>query len=56
MGDAVPERDIPLYLGYWREGRLPVELLHTDTKQLDDINEGLDALAAGQVVRRLFRA
>lgn len=56
MGDAVPERDIPLYLGYWREGRLPVELLHTDTKPLAEINEGLDALAAGKVVRRLFRA
>lgn len=56
MGDAVPERDIPLYLGYWREGRLPVELLHTDTKPLEEINEGLDALTAGRVVRRLFRA
>jgi alcohol dehydrogenase len=56
MGDAVPGRDIPLYLGYWREGRLPVELLHTDTRPLDEINEGLDALAAGQVVRRLFQA
>jgi len=56
MGDAVPRRDIPAYLGYWREGRLPVELLHTDTRPLAEINEGLDALASGQVVRRLFRA
>ena len=56
MGDAVPERDIPLYIGYWREGRLPVELLHTDTKPLAEINEGLDALTAGKVVRRLFQA
>lgn len=56
MGDAVPERDIPLFLSYWREGRLPVQLLHTDTKPLAEINEGLDALAAGQVVRRLFQA
>ncbi|GAB5080680.1 zinc-dependent alcohol dehydrogenase family protein [Arthrobacter sp. AD-310] len=56
MGDAVPERDIPRYLGYWREGRLPVELLHSDTRPLAEINEGLDALAAGRVVRRLFQA
>ena len=56
MGDAVPARDIPKYLGYWREGRLPVELLHTDTRPLAEINEGLDALASGQVVRRLFQA
>lgn len=56
MGDAVPSRDIPGYLGFWREGRLPVELLHTDTRPLSEINEGLDALASGQVVRRLFQA
>jgi alcohol dehydrogenase len=56
MGDAVPSRDIPLYLGYWRAGKLPVELLHTDTRPLTEINEGLDALASGQVVRRLFQA
>lgn len=56
MGDAVPGRDIPLYLQYWRDGKLPVELLHSDTKPLADINEGLDALSAGHVVRRLFQA
>ncbi|MGY4544400.1 Zn-dependent alcohol dehydrogenase [Arthrobacter sp. UYNi723] len=56
MGDAVPERDIPLFLNYWRQGKLPVELLHTDTRPLAEINEGLDALAEGQVVRRLFQA
>ncbi|THJ68782.1 alcohol dehydrogenase [Arthrobacter echini] len=54
MGDAVPERDIPLYLDLWRRGRLPVELLHTDTRSLDDLNESLDALAEGRVVRRIF--
>ncbi|WP_394940245.1 alcohol dehydrogenase catalytic domain-containing protein [Psychromicrobium sp. YIM B11713] len=54
MGDAVPERDVPRYLGFWREGRLPIELLHTDTKALSEINESLDALASGAVVRRLF--
>ncbi len=54
MGDAVPERDIPLYLELWRDGRLPVELLHTDTRPLDDLNESLDALAEGRVVRRIF--
>ncbi|MFC5928530.1 alcohol dehydrogenase [Cryobacterium melibiosiphilum] len=54
MGDSVPERDIPRYLALWRAGRLPVELLHTDTRPLAEINEGLDALAEGRVVRRLF--
>lgn len=54
MGDAVPERDIPVYLDLWRRGLLPVELLHTDTRPLADINESLDALAEGRVVRRIF--
>lgn len=54
MGDADPARDIPAYIQMWRDGRLPVELLHTDTRPLAEINEGLDALADGLVVRRLF--
>jgi Zn-dependent alcohol dehydrogenase len=54
MGDAVPERDIPAYLDLWRKGRLPVELLHTDTRPIEDLNESLDALAEGRVVRRIF--
>ena len=54
MGDADPARDIPAYIQLWRDGRLPIELLHTDTRPLVEINEGLDALADGRVVRRLF--
>jgi alcohol dehydrogenase len=54
MGDAVPARDIPAYLEMWRRGVLPVELLHSDTRPLADINESLDALAEGRVVRRIF--
>ncbi|OUM42077.1 alcohol dehydrogenase catalytic domain-containing protein [Arthrobacter sedimenti] len=54
MGDAVPERDIPAYLDLWRQGVLPVELLHTDTRPIEDLNESLDALAEGRVVRRIF--
>lgn len=54
MGDAVPERDIPAYLDLWRRGLLPVELLHTDTHPLEDLNESLDALSEGRVVRRIF--
>jgi Zn-dependent alcohol dehydrogenase len=54
MGDAVPSEDVPTYLRWWAEGRLPLELLHTDTRPLSEINEGLDDLLAGRVVRRLF--
>ncbi|WP_233204580.1 alcohol dehydrogenase catalytic domain-containing protein [Cryobacterium sp. Y62] len=54
MGDSVPSRDISAYLQLWRDGKLPVELLHTDTRPLNDLNESLDALVAGEIVRRLF--
>lgn len=33
-----------------------MDLLHSGTRPLTEINEGLDDLAAGRVVRRLFQA
>jgi len=53
MGSAVPRRDIPAYIGLYRQGRLPVDLLHTATIRLDDINVAFDELAAGRAVRQL---
>ena len=53
-GDARPAEDIAFFVRAWREGRLPVHLLHTDTRPLERINEALDALAAGRVIRRLL--
>lgn len=54
MGDAVPARDIPTYIELWRAGLLPIELLHSDTVTLDEVNEALDALEDGRVVRRVI--
>lgn len=54
MGDAVPARDIPAYIELWRSGLLPMELLHSDTVSLDEVNEALDALEEGRVVRRII--
>lgn len=54
MGDAVPARDIPAYIELWRAGLLPMELLHSDTVTLDEVNEALDALEEGRVVRRII--
>ena len=51
MGSSVPQRDIPRYIALWRSGRLPVERLITGTIGLDQLNESLDALADGHVVR-----
>lgn len=54
LGSAVPSRDIPVYAQAWREGRLPVEALISDTVGLDDINEAFDALAEGRVIRQVI--
>ncbi|MFE3199748.1 alcohol dehydrogenase catalytic domain-containing protein [Embleya sp. NPDC059237] len=55
MGDAVPRRDIPRYLALWRAGQMPVELLHTGTVELDDLNGAMEALASGEAIRQVIR-
>lgn len=54
LGGGVPARDIPRYMRLNLSGRLPVELLHTGTDRLEDINAAFDALAEGRTVRRLI--
>ncbi|KHL01018.1 alcohol dehydrogenase catalytic domain-containing protein [Sinomonas humi] len=53
LGSAVPKRDIPVFEGLWREGRLPLERLVSREIGLEEINEGMDALASGQVIRQV---
>ena len=55
MGSSVPQRDVSRFVALWRAGRLPVERLHSATVALDRINEALDALAAGEIVRQIVR-
>ncbi|WOC13178.1 alcohol dehydrogenase catalytic domain-containing protein [Gordonia sp. MP11Mi] len=54
LGSAVPSRDIPRYVDLWRAGRLPLEKLITSHIGLDDINEAMDALAAGREIRQVI--
>lgn len=54
LGSAVPSRDIPLFAQRWREGRLDVEALISSRIRLDQVNQGLDELAAGRAVRQLI--
>lgn len=51
IGSCVPSRDIPRYIELYKQGRLPVDRLLTDTLPLEDLNEGFDRLARGQAVR-----
>jgi Zn-dependent alcohol dehydrogenase len=53
MGSAVPRRDLPRYIELYHAGLLPVDKLFTRSINLNQINEGFDVLAAGDVVRQL---
>lgn len=52
LGSCVPSRDIPRYIEWYQSGRLPVNLLLSETLQLDDINAGFDRLASGATLRQ----
>jgi alcohol dehydrogenase len=55
MGSVVPKRDIPMLLELYASGRIRLEEIITDTITLDQINEGLERLAAGEAVRQIVR-
>lgn len=54
LGSAVPDRDIPVFEEMWRSGRLPLERLVTGRIGLDQVNEGMDALADGTALRQVI--
>jgi alcohol dehydrogenase len=53
LGSCVPSRDIPRYIEWYRQGRLPVDRLLSETLHLDEINAGFDRLASGATVRQI---
>jgi alcohol dehydrogenase len=54
LGSSIPSRDIPYFVGLWKNGKLPVEQLISKEIALDDINQAMDELADGVVVRQLI--
>ncbi|MFT3816591.1 MAG: alcohol dehydrogenase catalytic domain-containing protein [Rubrivivax sp.] len=54
MGSCVPHRDIPKYLRYYQEGRMPVDRLMSGTMRFDELNLNLDRLDRGEVVRQML--
>jgi alcohol dehydrogenase len=53
LGSGVPSRDIPLLLGLYRRGKLPVDKLLSHRLRLDEINEGFDRLSDASAVRQI---
>jgi Zn-dependent alcohol dehydrogenase len=54
LGSANPRVDIPEFVGFWREGNLPVEKLLTSVSPMSQVNEAMDALQGAQVVRQVI--
>ena len=55
LGSCVPARDIPRYIAWYQEGKLPVDRLLSGTLPLDDINLGFDRLVSGEALRQTLR-
>jgi len=54
MGSGVAERDIPALLRFYQDGRLPVDRLKSGTMRFEELNEGLDKLEGGEVLRQIL--
>lgn len=55
IGSCVPPRDIPNFVELFKQERLPVHRLLTNTISLEEINEGFDQLANGEVNRLVIK-
>jgi alcohol dehydrogenase len=51
LGSCVPGRDIPRYISLFKQKRLPVDQLLSKVIPLEEINDGFEQLAAGEVNR-----
>lgn len=51
-GSSRPDVDFPMYVRWFKEGKLPLELLVTQRFKLDQINEACHALEKGQIAGR----
>jgi Zn-dependent alcohol dehydrogenase len=54
-GSGQPLRDIPRLVELYREGKLKLRELAMRTYQLDDVNEALEALSAGEGARGIIQ-
>lgn len=54
LGSGVPFDDIREYAQLWKQGRLPVEQLISGRIRLEEINQAMDRLAAGEAVRQII--
>ena len=54
MGSNRFRWDIPLYLDFYRQGRLKLDEMVTKRGRLEDVNEAFRAMRAGEVARTVL--
>jgi alcohol dehydrogenase len=54
MGTGIVERDLPRYLRFFQDGKMPVDRLKSGTMTFDELNLNLDLLDRGEVVRQVL--
>ncbi|MDE3076008.1 MAG: zinc-binding dehydrogenase, partial [Chloroflexota bacterium] len=51
-GTGNPERDFPMYVRWFKEGKMPLDKLVTRRYRLEDVNEACRALKQGEILGR----
>jgi Zn-dependent alcohol dehydrogenase len=51
-GCSIPDRDFPLLIRWFKEGKLPLDLMVTRRYKLEQVNEACEALARGEIAGR----
>ena len=54
-GDNDPDKDFPIYLDMLRSGKLDLKPLISKVYELEKVNDAIDELEAGEVIRPLIR-
>jgi len=52
FGATEPEKDFPMFIRWWQEGKLGLDAMVTDRFRLDQINEATDALPQRKILGR----
>ena len=50
-GDCLPERDFPLLVELWQQGRFPLDAFVSERIALDDVEEAFSRMERGEVLR-----
>ena len=50
-GDCLPERDFPLLIDLWQQGRFPLDAFVSERIPLDGVEEAFHRMERGEVLR-----